>query len=155
MKQLVKRAAIAAAAAVGFLAIASPAMAIQWGSASDPYYVVEDDVKQGKAYGDYGNFNQQYARSNAWYYDMRPGGEGIYVETSFLFHYSWNGEPAAWNSEHYAETSRTTSAAWKYQYKQKALISIAEKSRGRVRACEDHSWSGDPCSPYGHPTFSY
>lgn len=155
MNQLLKRAAIVVATAAGFLGIATPAMAIQWGSSSNPYYVSEGGVKQGKAYGDYGNYNYQYARSNAWYYDMKAGGQGIYVNTEFQFYYSSSGQPAAWNTDWTEETSRTTSAAWKYQYKQRALFAQAEKSRGVVRVCEDHAWSGDPCSAAGYVTFSY
>ncbi|MGK5684873.1 hypothetical protein [Actinoplanes sp. URMC 104] len=155
MNRLVKRAAITVTAAAAFLGVASPAMAVQWGSASDPYYVKEDNVNQGKGYGDYGNYNFQYARSNAWYYDMKAGGQGIYAVTNFFFYYSYAGQPAAWHSEQYSETSRTTSAAWKFQSKQKALLSEAEKSRGEVKVCEDQSFSGDPCSAKGLPSFSY
>jgi hypothetical protein len=154
MNHLLKRTAIAVAAVVGFLGIASPAMAIQWGSASAPYYVKEDNVNQGKAYGDYGNYAYQYARSNAWYYDMKPGGEGIFVSTDFQFYYTYQGT-TGWYTESAQQTSRTTSAAWKYQYKQKALHASADRSRGLVKVCEDHSFSGDPCSPTGFVTFSY
>ena len=155
MNQVLKRAAVAVAATVGFLGIAAPAMAVNWGSASDPYYVKEGTVNQGKGYGDYGNYNNQYARNNMWFYDLRSGGEGIYVRTVFQFFYSNAGDAAAWQRDAYKETDRTTSAAWKFNMRQQALNSRAEKSRGVIRVCEDQTLSGDPCSPEGFISFSY
>ncbi|GAA1372679.1 hypothetical protein GCM10009661_35120 [Catellatospora chokoriensis] len=148
------RIAVGVFATAAGIAMAAPASAVTWGSASLPYYVWEDNVAQGMAHGDFWNKNQQYAQSESWQYDLRAGGESVYVWTDWTYYYAKNGETKYW-TDYSDETSHTTSASWSHQNLIEPLNSHSNSARGRVRVCEDHSFSTDPCSTSGYPTFSY
>ncbi|GAA1372676.1 hypothetical protein GCM10009661_35110 [Catellatospora chokoriensis] len=148
------RTAIGVAATVAALGLAAPASATTWGTASSPYYVWEDSVAQGMAYGDFKNQNQQYARSESSQYDLRSGGQSVYVWTDWLYYYTYNGATQYW-TDYSDETPHTTSASWTSKSIDKPLKAQSNSARGKVRVCEDHSFATDPCSASGYPTFSY
>ncbi|GIE13123.1 hypothetical protein [Paractinoplanes ferrugineus] len=137
------------AMAVAVVGYATPAFAIQWGSQSSPYIAYDNKVAQAKGWGDYGNYNNQYARDNSYQYDPKAGGEGVYVHVEFGFF------PSTGYTGSYKETARTTTSSWVFKQLQVNLSSSSEKARGTLTVCEDNSFSWDPCSAAGYVTFSY
>ncbi|MCW2144359.1 hypothetical protein BXY51_008965 [Actinoplanes cyaneus] len=131
------------------LGVGSPALAVQWGSQSSPYIAYSNKVAQAKGWGDYGNYNNQYARDNSYQYDAKAGGQSVYVHVEFGFFLKEG------YSGSFKETARTTSASWVFKQVQVSLNSQSEKSRGTTQVCEDTAYSWDPCSDPGYTSFSY
>jgi hypothetical protein len=139
--------------------LAIPAMAtayslVQWHSTSSPLKVYEDGIEQARAWGNWYNEDHTYARNGARQYDMKPGGNSIYVATKFLFFVEQFGTTYWWNSGT-SETKRTSSASWIYDYDHKELHGHGRYARGEIKICEAQAWSGDPCSTTTRPGFNY
>lgn len=135
------------------LGTASPAVAAPWGSSSSPYVVYSNGTNGwslGRGYGDFFNDGGQYSRNNSYQWDYVPGGNGIYVYTGHQYY--WDD---SWWDYYSTETARTTTASWVFDWTRKPLRGDLDRVRGRIRVCEDQSFSTDPCSANGYVTFSY
>ena len=149
-----KTLATAAVIAVATAGLASPALAVGWGT----IVVYESGVEQGRAYGSFYNENQQYAAMNATLKDSRPGGNGVFVDIDYNYWvqecpqcqagYQWKGSD---------QTGRTTSGAWVGPVHEHVdLWAASNSARAEIQVCEDQAWGKDPCSePDALPTFSY
>ncbi len=159
-----KRLSIIAARALlvsGFIGAvtAAPALATayslqQWYSTSSPLKVYEDGYVQAQAWGNWYNEDRTYARNGARQYDIKSGGNYVYIATKFIFRHDTFGYNYWW-SEGTKETKRTSSASWVYDYDHEALASHGDAARAEIKICEEHSWSADPCSATALPTFGY
>ncbi len=142
------------------VAVAAPALAVAWKSSTDPLYVYEDGVKQGKAYGNFYN-NSTSAMSTSYQYDMKPGGNNVRVETDFYF---WRYSPGSCGSTGQTtcyvwdiskQTVESNTATWVKDSRARNLRADSDKARGAINICEIQSWSNDPCSAHVLPSFSY
>jgi len=135
---------------------APPVMAVTWYSSSSPLKVYQDGVAQGYAYGDFKNNSGVSARSYSWQKDAKPGGSGIYVETSFYF-YQGCGDPEStqWCYSAKKSTENTTSGSWISDYTARYLSSEGSQARGKMKICENHNLAPDPCSAEVIRSFSY
>ena len=131
-------------------------MAITWFSQSSPLKVYEDGKVQGRAYGNFTNYNGVSARQYSHQQDAKPGGDGIYVETSFRFYEPCgDGSKTEWCFVGKKQTTNTTSGAWKSYYTAKYLSGDSEKARAETKICENHGFWFDPCSATVTRTFTY
>ncbi|MBO9524022.1 MAG: hypothetical protein J7518_21000 [Nocardioidaceae bacterium] len=141
---------------VASVLVAPPVMAATWYSASSPLKVYDNQVAQGYAYGDFKNNSDVSARSYSWQKDPRPGGSGIYVETSFYFYEPCGtGAGTEWCYSAKKSTENTTSGSWIADYTARYLSSAGSQARGTMKVCENHSWASDPCSAKVTKSFSY
>ncbi|MGD9960608.1 hypothetical protein [Nocardioides sp.] len=151
-----KPALAALALSVTSVALAAPASAVYWKSSSDPLYVYEDGVPQGKTYGHFYNDGQVSAMSTSWQYDMKPGGNNVRVETDFLFYGTHSGcDGTCWYNSISKQTIETNSAWWVKDARARNLEAGGEKARGNIDICEIQAFHNDPCSAKALPTFSY
>lgn len=141
--------------AVAVLGAAQPALAVTWFSASSPLKVYEDDRPQGYAYGNFINYNGVSARQTSRQRDAKPGGQGIYVESSFYFYGPCQQNEVKWCLRGAKQTENTTSGSWIADYTAKYLDSGASQARASTKICENHNNWWDPCSVYVTRSFSY
>jgi hypothetical protein len=134
--------------------VALPAAALTWYSAASPLTAYEGTVAQAQAYGNFYNYNSTYARSNSTQRDNRPGGDSIYVETTWYFLVQ-QGSLNLWTYDNKHQTARTSSSTWSAKYTQDPLRIPHSQVRGAIVVCEDQFLSGDPCSATVIKTFSY
>lgn len=130
-----------------------------WYSSSSPLKVYDDGVAQGKAYGNFYNSQNTYAKNKATYADLRPGGDAVRVETDFYF-YEYDGVECGSQGTCFVfsaskQTDPTTSSSWKTHTRARTLSSRGSRARGRIDICEIQAWSNDPCSAKPIPTFAY
>lgn len=160
---MIRKTLIAIAVVTGSLLLAQPALAVTWYSTSSPLKVYDGGRVQGLAYGNFTNYNGVSARSYSWQKDSRPGGSGIYVETKFW----WYGPDSdctqqalqhgavCWYDSGKKSTANTISGSWIAAYSARYLVFSADRARGDIKVCENHSWAHDPCSAHVLRTFSY
>ncbi len=141
---------------VASVLLAAPAMGISWKSASDPLYVYEDDIAQGKTYGRFYNDESVRAMSTSYQYDLKPGGNYVRVETDFLFYGpDTSCEGSCWRNSASKQSEKSRSEKWVKDSRARNLEPEGEKARGGIDICEIQAWHNDPCSSYALPTFSY
>ena len=152
----------AAALITANLLLVPPAMAVYWYTREAPLRVVQDGVTQGRAYGNFSNDNGVRARSYSFQQDARPGGDGVYVETNFMFYSrdtacggDSSGVNTCWHSEGKHQTKNTTSGSWITGVTNENLVWDGEAARGDIKICENHGWAPDPCSSHVLRSFSY
>jgi len=151
----VKKILAAVALTLGILAIAPPALAVTWYSASDPLRVYEDGVTQGVAYGDFKNNNGVSARSYSHQKDAKPGGSGIYVETSFYYMRECSDGATEYCYEAKKSTTNTTDGYFVADYTATYLEPSGTAARGKMKICENHNLAWDPCSATVIRSFGY
>ncbi|WP_408898623.1 hypothetical protein ACJ5H2_05820 [Nocardioides sp. R1-1] len=137
--------------------LATPALAVDWGSASNPVFGYENGKKFGKMYGKFYNDNSVSAMSTTWQYDLRPGGNKVRVETDFYWYricQSYQSSPS-WCPDVSKQTEETNTASWVKDSRARNLRFDSSASRGGIDICEIQAWSNDPCSPQALPQFSY
>lgn len=140
------------------VAFASSASGVTWWSKSSPLVVREDGVGQGKAYGNFYNSENTYAKNKAIYADLRPGGNAVRVETDFQFyeHDATCGQAGScWITSASKQTESTTSSSWRTHTRSRALSGNSSAARGHIDICEIQAWSNDPCSAKALPSFAY
>lgn len=156
MPRQLRRALAPLLIAVAVLAAAQPALAVSWYSQSSPLKVYEDGAVQGMAYGNFINYQGVSARQTSNQKDAKPGGSGVYVETTFRFYEPCgDGATTEWCFYDSKQTPNTTSSNWIYDYTAKYLSGESEKARAQTKVCENHSWAHDPCSATVIRTFTY
>lgn len=141
------------------LVLATSASGVTWFSSGSPLKVYDNGVAQGKAYGNFYNSQNAYAKNKATYADLRPGGDAVRVETDFLY-WEYAGScgtqgGTCWVHSASKQTDATTSGSWKTHTRSRALSSSGSRARGNVDICEIQAWSNDPCSAKALPTFDY
>lgn len=159
MHQRIIRALLIVAIVPGLvIAFATSATGVTWWSASTPLVVKDGGVAQGKAYGNFYNYQNTYAKNKAIYADMRPGGDAVRVETDFQFyeHDTTCGQQGScWINSASKQTEPTTSASWQTHTRSRALSGYSSHARGHIDICEIQAWSNDPCSAKALPSFAY
>lgn len=156
MKNWISRGIVTLGLAVAGAGLAQPALAVNWASSGSPLIAYQNGAPQGAAYGNFYNKNYVWAASQTYRRDLKPGGDGVFVHTTFRYAtracQTCNVE---YNYGDYARTKNTTSSAWQSALDTNQLHSKSNSARGVIHVCEDHSWAKDSCSPDAVPTFSY
>lgn len=150
MNLIPKNVLVAAVAFLAAIAFAGPAQAVSWASSSSPLIAYEDSVGQAKAYGNFYNNQNVYAKNSSHQYDMKPGGNGVFVNTTFKF----IGGGQVWHKDEHS-TSATTSASWIQDSTSEPLQGCCDRAEGHSKVCERQNNSFDPCSIQAFPSFSY
>ena len=143
-----------AVTALSFVVLAPPASAVSWYSSSSPLVAYEDGTAQAKAYGNFYNSQNSYAKSMSYQRDPRPGGDAVFVDIDYLFDH-YDGNTTVFQFFGNDQTTRTDNNSWIQYYETFPLRDESTKARGRIKTCEDQSFSFDPCSATTLPTFSY
>lgn len=129
------------------------ASATSWYSASSPLKVYESGVTQGQAYGKFFIENGSYTRNDSYQYDVRPGGDPVYVRTQWK--YTWSLLNDLWINDDVRSTKRTSTAKWEFSYVHDAIRWDRDATRLISKVCEDQTFSGDPCSVETGVTINY
>ena len=140
------------------LAVAQPAMAVNWYSRSNPLHGYESDKTFGLVYGNFYNYNSTYANSTTYQYDSQADGHDVRAETDYYFWETGTGcDPGAscWRQDTSKQSAETSSAAWVKDNRSEPLHGGASGARGGVNLCEIIAWHNDPCSVHAWPSFSY
>ncbi|MGO4255588.1 hypothetical protein [Marmoricola sp. RAF53] len=140
---------------LGILAIAPPALAVTWYSQGSPLRVYESGVTQGTAFGDFKNNNGVSARSYSQQMDAKPGGQGVYVETSFYYMRECSDGAVEYCYDAKKSTTNTTVAYYVSDYTATYLEPSGTAARGQMKICENHNLAPDPCSATVVRSFSY
>ncbi len=132
------------------------ATAVTWYSREGPLRVVAGGTTLGAAYGNFYNYAGSHARNAVVWRDVRPGGDGVFVDNKFYFWYTpVGGTSPTFNAGRSLQTPRTTSSAWRFTNVQTLLHSRGTQARVLAKVCEDRAWRPDPCSSTVIRTFSY
>src|SRR5688572_3526215 len=101
------------------LAAAPSAAAGSWYSSSSPLKVYESGVSQGQAYGNMYDEKGSYTRNDSYQYDVRSGGDPVYVRTQWK--YTWSLLNGLWVNDDLRSTIRTSEAKWVASYVRDAI----------------------------------
>jgi hypothetical protein len=135
------------------LVVAQPAAAGSWYSSGSPLRVYESNIAQGQAYGNMRNENGSYTRNDSYQYDVRSGGDPVYVRTQWK--YTWSLLNGLWVNDDVRSTVRTSEAKWVFSYVHDAIRWDRDATRLVAKVCEDQRLSGDPCSVETGQTINY
>lgn len=156
LSELARTAAGAVAIAAISVATASPASAVWWKSQSDPLFAYENGKPQTAGYGNFYNDGSVSAMSTSWQKDLKPGGDGVAVETAFWFHeYNTPCGCVTWDHDTTKQTTTTFEDRWIKLARARNLHSGADAVRGVMRVHEVHNNDFDPISSPATISFDY
>jgi hypothetical protein len=151
-----RRVAALTALLVASLAIASPSLAVSWGTLTAYHDSASSGQAQAQGRGDYYNSGNTYAKNTSYQLDKKPGGDSVYVETTHFFWYAQSGSSAAFNQwGPQDKTTRTSVGEWRKYTVSQELHPSGSRARGRSQVCEDQNNAPDDCSANAYPTFNY
>ncbi|MCZ4498098.1 MAG: hypothetical protein JWQ74_651 [Marmoricola sp.] len=151
MKMVTKINAAAAMTAVA-LAVAGPAVASSYYSASSPLNAYEDSHVQAQMFGSFSLENQAYLRNDTRHRDFKPGGDSAFERTEYRYDFS-DSQGFVYNTTD--QSPKTTSSDWYYQYDHDGIPNDADAGRMLTQVCEDHGIYKDPCSVWPRQTFNF
>lgn len=145
---------VAVAVAAAAMSWAAPAFATTYGSSSSPIRIGSNG--NGWFYGSV-TIPQSTSMRNGYYYrDTGADGNAVYVQTSWYYWVSCEDGSDCYDASGSDQSPRIgTSDGTTYSTDYDTLDPRADKGRAITKACEDQSWSPDPCSSKVIITLSY
>lgn len=117
--------------------------------------LVTDGATQGSAYGDFwvsNTSNGTRAQSSGYVKDNKAGGAAVYynqftqTNDGSCFAPTYTSCTASWFNGNWADSRKFTTNVWNSTSASTGVSSGGSYARGRMKVCEERSFSFDPCS---------
>lgn len=149
--KIVSRLGLSGLATAAALAVAGPAAASAYYSASSPLKAYQDGVVQAQMYGRFSVEQLTYLRNDTTQRDARPGGDYVFERTEYWYD---NADDGSFVKRSTDQGPKTSSGTWYSQYDHDPFDIEAGRGRMRTHICEDHGILPDPCSVWPQQTFN-